>query len=1149
MKTKLKKILQFLYVTLYICYTTNTKANTNNFHRAQNNENPITLNVNHAKLKDIFSLIEKQSAYTFVFDATLKEQNQLFSLHEKEISIQNLIQKLENQSNLNFQILNKTITVISIQQKEALIIKGKVVDENGLPLPGVSILQKGTQNAGLTNMDGNFEIKVTTTKAILTFSFIGYQTKNIPVNANFMTVKLQPEVNSLNEVVVTALGIKREEKKLGYSQATIDAENLSKTNPTNWSSGLKGKVAGMGIISSGSGPINSQQIILRGYSSFDLQQNSALIVIDGVPVNSEMTTSGSSTAYGGDDSPIDYGNGISDLNLDDIQEVTVLKGPNAAALYGSRGQNGVIMITTKSGKKNKDLGVSYNTSTNFDIIQRWPDYQYRYGQGTGKSFTSNGEPYYSYGSSSDGNSTGSTSSAWGPEFNEQYFYQYDPETQEQSATPQLWKAYKNNTKDFWRTGVTTQNSLSLQGGNDNGSMRLSLGHTKNEWIMPNTGFEKISASINSKYQVSKLLKIGTVINYTNRYSDNIPSTGYNNGSISYFMIFQNPNIDLNWYKPIWKEGRESIEQLNPFSSFIDNPYLIAYKALNSLESSQIVGNVFADLKFNKNTNLLLRTSINTYNQLREIKRPFDINRYAKGYYQKQLVFKEEINSDFLFTYNKSFKNDFEFNFNTGGNYRTEKRRQLTASVDGLVIPEVYKLANGISSPITLANDSNKIVSSLYGLTTFSFKDQVFMDFSLRNDWSSTLPKTNWSYFYPSANLSVIASDLFDFKSDTFSFLKYRFSYAKVGNDTDPYQTQKYYDNSSFSSSAVVDNNLFNTSLKPEVSNSYETGIEARFLKNKIKLDATLYRIITENQIITLPLNWSTGFSSKFTNAGKIRNQGIELSLQAKIFNSKSFKWNLAANWSKNQGKVFELPDEVDNQFTIDTGGSASMIAKVGGSPTAIYGYGFVRSPEGRIVYDNAGLPAYPATGDLKLIGDATPDWRAGINNEFQFGDFKFSFSFDGQYGGIIYSQTHHKLTEQGKLNHTLKGRETMSMVGDGVVLNSDGTYSENTTAVFTPDWYTRYYRRANVESNSFDASYIKLREIALQYSIPKKFLKKSFINNLDISIYGSNLFMITDFPIYDPETASLNGNKIMPGAEIGQMPSPANYGFNLKMNL
>lgn len=1109
-------------------------------------------------LGELLQIIETNTNYSFVVSEGELNMNTQVTLAAKENNLLGLLKDISREKQLRFYRVNDLISVSKIDKSnynpvaeviEQLSITGRVVDQDGVPLPGATIQINNTVTGVVTDFNGNFSVNASQGDR-LSVTYVGFELQTIVVeDEQFYEIQLVQDVSQLDEVVVTALGIKREEKKLGFSQETVKSEELAQAVPVNWSSGLKGKVAGLNIVSAGSGPINSQQIVLRGNSSFDLSGNYALVVVDGVPVNTEMTTSGSSSAYMGEDSPIDYGNGISDLNLDDIESVSVLKGPGAAALYGSRAANGVLMITTKSGQKSTGLGVTINSSTSFDVIQRWPDYQYKYGQGNGKSFDDNGDPYYSYHLSEDGGNTGSTSSAWGPEFNGQYYYQYDPVTQAQGAKRTLWKPYKDNRKDFWRTGITNINNISIQGGGERGSMRASIGHTKNEWIMPNTGFERVSASINSKYKVSDHIDLGAVVNYTNRSSDNLPSTGYNNGSIAYFMIFQNPNVNLDWLRPIWKQGQEDIEQIRPFSSYIDNPYLIAYESLNTLESNQIVGNINANIHFSDNLNLILRSSLNTYHQDRELKRPFSINRYAEGYYGTQDIFKQEINNDFLLSYDKEISSSFDVSASVGGNNRTVKRRASNASVTGLVVPGVYKLANGKSSPSISTSDSDKTVNSLYGLMTLSYKDQIFLDVTGRNDWSSTLPKDNWSFFYPSVNTSLILSDIFNFESETLNFLKYRFSYAQVGNDTDPYQTNKYYNNSDFASSATVPSTLYNGDLKPEISTSYETGIEARLFNNRLNLDATIYEITTDNQVIQLALDRDTGYSSMFVNSGSVRNRGIELTAKGKIIDSDNFTWNTTLNWSKNEGRVAELPDEVDNEFIIDQGGSAYMIAKVGGSPTAIYGYGFVRSPKGEIVYDNAGLPAYPESGNFEHIGDAMPDWRMGWYNEFSFGNFTAGFTFDGQYGGIIYSQSHHKMTQQGKLKSNFKGRETGLIIGEGVVDNGDGTFSPNTTEAITPDWYNRYYRRANVESNSFDASYIKLREIRLQYSLPSTWLKRMFLQSVDVSIYGSNLLTISNFPIYDPETAALNGNRIMPGVEIGQMPSPATYGLNVKLKL
>ncbi|WP_198664866.1 SusC/RagA family TonB-linked outer membrane protein [Lewinella sp. IMCC34191] len=1025
-------------------------------------------------------------------------------------------------------------------------VQGSVHDADGLPLPGATVMENGTTNGTTTDFDGNFTLTVSGEAPALRVSYLGYATQTIPAVTNRpVDIVLADNTNELDAVVVTALGIKREEKKLGFSQSTVEADNLAQTVPSNWSSGLKGKVAGLNITSAGSGPMNSQQITLRGNNSLDPNGNYALIVVDGVPVNQELTTSGSSSAYTGDDSPIDYGNAINDLNLDDIESVTVLKGPGATALYGSRAANGALIITTKSGKQQRGLGIVYNSSVSLDNIQRWPDWQYAYGQGTGKSFDDEGNPYYSYGGSEDGGNTGSTSSAWGPAFAGQEYYQYDPLVEGQSLERQPWRAYPDNRKDFWRTGITYDNNLSLQGGNDKGSMRLSAGHMKNEWIMPNTGYERLTASINANYQVSDRIQVGSTINYNNRSSDNLPSTGYNNGSIAYFMIFQNPNVDLDWLRPIWRNVQRQIEQIQPYSSYIDNPFLIAYEATNALASDQIVGNIFTKLELAPRLQLMLRTSLNTYHQDREQKRPYSINRYARGYYEKQNIFKQEVNADFLLSYEDAFSDRFAYSFSLGGNALDYRYRRTDASVDALVVPGVYKLANGVNNPIVQTYDSNRKVNSLYGLLSLSYDDKIFLDLTGRNDWSSTLPVQNNSFFYPSANVSFILSELLDFAD--LNYLKYRFSFAQVGNDTDPYRTTKYYNQSAFPSSAALSTELYNPDFKPEITTSFETGFEARFLRSRLTLDATVYETTTRNQIISIPLDITTGYSSAVLNSGEVRNRGVELTLTGKPLKGKNLNWTSTLTFSRNWNKVLSLADGIQGQQEIGSAGQATIIAKEGGTTTAIYGAAFVRSPDGQIVYDNAGLPAYP--DDISYIGDASPDWRAGLVNSVRLGKAALNVTLDGQYGGIIYSQTHHKAMEQGKLRATFPGREEGYIIGDGVVLNEDGTYSPNTTKAVTPDWYVRYYRRANVESNSFDASYLKLREVSLQYDFAGGWLERIHVQGLQASLFGRNLATLSDFPIYDPETASLNGDTFIPGAEIGQMPSPATYGFQLKLTL
>ena len=752
--------------------------------------------------------------------------------------------------------------------------------------------------------------------------------------------------------------------------------------------------------------------------------------------------------------------------------------------------------------------------------------------------------YYSYGASPDGANTGGTSSAFGPRFNGQSYFQYDPTLEAQGKERTLWRPYKNNIKDFWRTGSTFTNSISLDGGNDRGSMRGSITHTKNDWIMPNTGFERITVQAAGNYKISDRLRMNTKISYINKKSDNLPATGYNNQSISYFMIFQNPNVDLEWYRPIWKKGQEKRLQVHPFSSFIDNPFLIAYEMTNSMNSNAVIGTMSFTYDFSKRFDLMVRSGINMNNESREMRRPFNTANFLNGYYKQQDVSFLESNTDFLFSYHDKVLKDFDVKVSAGGNAMSSANRVLNAYVDGLVVPDVYKLTNGLASPTLMVRDGNRKVNSVYGLAAFGYKDKIFLDVTARQDWWSTLPLSSNSMFYPSANASFILSDLFKLPSQI-SFAKLRASVAQAGFDAkSPYMTQKYYEQSEFAGSATAPTILFNDALLPEKQTSFETGLELRLFRGRIRTDVTYYRNNTVNQILDVPVDPSTGYSRMVINGGKVRNTGVEVVLNTKNISTKNFQWNTNITWSKNNNEVISLPQGIENDFLIiNVGGNATQQTRVGGTSGDIYGFGFVRSPEGQIIYNKStGLPLRPT--DVQYIGSAYPAWRGGIQNEFQYKAFRFSFLVDGQYGGIVYSQTHHKMSEQGKLKHTLRGREENYIIGEGVVDDGTGKYVPNTTKVLPNTYYAEYYRRANVEANSFDASFLKLREARIEYNLPKNLMGK-FFKGASLALYGRDLLLITSFPIFDPETAALNGTSIMPGVEMGQMPSTRTMGVNL----
>ena len=627
------------------------------------------------------------------------------------------------------------LTVLFVQTIFAqVVIKGTVRNPKNELLPGVNVYVKGTTKGVVTDVAGQYVLDAPK-EAILVFSFIGYEKRELAVNGKTtLDVVLNEGVAKIDEVVVTALGIKREEKALGYSTQTVGKDQISNAMSAQWANGLEGKVAGLNISTAG-GPIGTPRITLRGDVSLNMDANSALIVLDGVPLSSQMT--GTGPAYGAgssSDLPVDFGNGISDINPDDIENIQVLKGAGATALYGSRAATGVIMITTKSGtRKQKGIGVTFNSNTSVDDVLKWPDYQYEFGQGvqtyalgaTGTEY--DGSLYYSYGKTPDGKnaSTSGTSSAYGPRFDaSQLYYQFDPVTQAQGTEKTPWIAYPNNRKGLFRTGYNLINNIAIDGQGDNGSIRASVTSTKNEWILPNSGFDRIVASLSANYQVSKKIKLVARTSYTDRKTDNTPAIGYNSNSIAYFMIFQNPNVNLDWIRPMWKNGQEHISQLQPYSTFIGNPFVTLYENTNASHLRSSVSTLSAVYQISRKLELMVRSGIDLAFDERAMQRTVSDVVFGKGYYRTQNIFNYESNSDALLTYRESFSNGLTMSISGGANMMKQHYNLLEASVTGLITPGVYKLSNGQSSPYVISTQKNKALNSLYASANFSWKKQI-----------------------------------------------------------------------------------------------------------------------------------------------------------------------------------------------------------------------------------------------------------------------------------------------------------------------------------------------------------------------------------------------------------------------------------------
>jgi len=1136
----LLKVGKFCLCCLVTCLLV-LKAN------AQNNSSQLTFSATKITVAGIIDRLQTVYKYKVSYDAGLNTSKSI-SLPSTTLSLENLLKQVEQQAGVDVKNIGGNLV---IKQLDVVAVSGVVYSaDDNQPLVGITITGSNKQLLGITGPDGKFNIRINTGTNVV-FSMIGFEPQTTAYTKNTTAAKIVMVVarNALNEVVVTALGIKRDEKALGYAVTKLKGEQLTDALSNNWTDALSGKVAGLNLIRSNGGPAGSNRIILRGESNLT-GDNDALIVVDGVVINhgSGRRTGSSSNAYLDSESPVDFGSGLNDINPEDIEDITVLKGPSAAALYGQRGANGAVIITTKSGRVKKGIGVTLNSNTAFEQISRWPDYQYEYGQGA------SGESYYSFGNTADGASTRSTSSSWGPKFDGQSYFQYDPVTHTGGTTRTPWVAYPDARKNFFETGKTYTNSITLDGGTDKTSVRFSATNVNNTWIIPNTGYERNTVALSANQKVTDKLQISTRINYTNKSSDNLPSTGYNNQSLMYWNMFWVPNGNLDWLKDYWLPGKTNILQSYPFSSFPDNPYLITNEMLNKSTRNDLTGNIQATYNFTKDLSIMVRTALTTSYEARSQQRPYDTEKFRKGMYRTQNIFSQEINNDFLIRYNKKISKDFTASISGGGSMLSNSYDRDELRADSLLYPGVYTLANKAGVLVALPYKSKYRINSFYGIGTVSYKDYLFMDVTGRNDWNGVLASatstSNVSFFYPSVNLSAIVSEILDLPK-VISYAKVRGSYASVGSGgQDPYLTSYTYNpNNIFPGGLVNPTLVTNPDLRSLRTTSTEVGADVRFFGNRLGIDVALYKSNTKSQILRNGLDPASGYNEAVINAGNVENRGIEIQLNGTPIksNNNGFNWSVYGTFSANSNKVVALTDSLP--LTLQTGPAnrGAVVAKVGGSMGALYGLGYQRAPNGQIIYENG----YPKLTDSTIyIGNTIPKWKASIGNQFRYKQFSMSFLVDAQYGAVGYSLTAAILGEQGKSKNTLPGRYN-GIIGNGVIKNADGTYRPND--VVAQDIYTYYNAhlgRDNVEGATYSTDFIKLREARLDYNLTPKVLSKLGLQRVTVGVYGRDLFMITKWPGFDPEFGSLTLNAqgtptIARGFELGQFPSTRTFGFNL----
>ena len=1037
-------------------------------------------------------------------------------------------------------------------------ITGTVYDSDGTtPAVGCAVTIEGTPTGVITDINGKYKIRGGETQTLV-FSSLGYKTQKILIGPKTrIDVTLEADSQEIEGVVVTALGIKRDEKALGYAVTKVDNDVLTSTVSSNWMNALSGKVAGLNFDQASTGPGGSMRVTLRGETSINMNGGTALFVVDGVPITSSTTSSTSESAYNSTDGAVDFGNAAGDINPEDIENVSVLKGPAATALYGSRAANGAIIITTKSGRTTKGIGVTFSSSVSFEKAGFWPDFQYEYGAGR-----FGGNPYSFY--SVDGVSRNWSSYAFGDKFDGHLTYEWPSLNDDGTYTMMEWRP-RNFFAGFFDTGVTWNNNISVSGNNGKGtSVRVSVTDVRNDWIVPNTGYKQQTFSISLSQQINKYIKLDAKVNYYRKDSDNLPMTGYGGSSIMYPLLWNTPNVDAQWFKADYKkwvrEGGDLSKSTQHVSANGNNPYYTAYEQLNKLDRDRVFGNLAATINFTEELSLILRCGMDLNNDFRTQQKPKGAKTYINGMYKEQTVFDYEMNNDFLLRYTKKL-NDFDLSASFGGNNMMQSYRSNTSLAESLVVDRDYRLSNSVDRPKVTSIRRQKSINSFYGLISASWRNMIFLDVTGRNDWSSTLAPGNNSYFYPSVSGSVILSDLLHIDTPMVNFLKVRASWANVGNDTSPYQLLNYYNNSSFTGGFNMSTNKANYNLKPENVESWEFGVEGRFFDSRLTFDVAFYNATTTNQIISVPVDITTGVYNTIVNAGEINNRGWEVSARIQPVRNKNIRWDMNFTWSRNRNKVVELAPNLDS-WTIATGPRGEIRAVPGGSLGDLYGSGYEKAPKGSYVtaddgstidvsgWDIVDSDGYPVlASEFENLGNTQADWKAGWMNSISYKNFRLSFSFSAQWGGQAYSFTNAMLGYQGKIKATLPGRYD-GLIHKGVNQNADGTYSINKTVTASIESYynLRVFNRDNVVNNTFSTSFLKMKDIRLEYSLPKKIAAKTkVLQGASIAFFATNLFCWTNWPQFDPEIATMNGSEITKGFETAAFPMTRTYGVNLKL--
>lgn len=1135
----------------------------------------LTLELKNESLESALKKIERLTSFRFVYRAEEISSIKNISLGKAQRTLSQTLSLILENTSFTFREMKKNILIVrkesssldnAVNQTLEHTVSGRVVDDKNEPLAGVSIVLKGTTTGTTSDGDGVYTLTTPEASGILMFSFIGFATQEVNIdNRTTINITLLPDVQSLTEVVITALGISREERSLGYATQEVKGETLTFTKEQNVIGSLSGKVAGVQVTgSSGASMGGTQKIKIRGVNSIT-GSDQPLIVVDGTPI--------SNTNYSGS-AGVDFGNLGQDVNPEDIASVNVLKGPAASALYGIRGQYGVIMITTKKGAKARKVNIELNSAFFVEKAGNFMPYQNLYGGGSSQNWRTlpNGDKYVDF----------AVDESWGPKMDGTLvrdvfsFYPQDPAYGQ--LTP--FVPHPTNIEDYFETGYNFNNGISVSGGGDNTHFRISFNDTRIEGVEPNTFLKRNNVGISAGMDITKRLKVSTNINYAGNNAQR-PAQGSEDGSRYLGQWFQR-NADMKRLKDYryddgtflhWNLARPSTVtgELNSFAPvYWSNPYFLAYENPSNDSRDRLFGDIGLSYEVLPELNVsgFIRSDMFTQNvESREAFGGTGVASYQVAKYQNR-----EMNYEFLAQYKKTF-GSISIDALLGGNLYDRKYTYVSAgTVGGLSVPGYYNIGASIDRPNSGRETYpsyllRKQIRSAYAMVSMGYKNTYFLDASIRNDNSSALPRNNNSYWYPSVSGSFVFSELFE--SNVLSFGKARVSYAQAGSDLNPHETSSFYALGTVFSGPInsgtavtanpltVPDNLNNPNIKPSFAHSYEAGIDLKFLDGRAGASFTYYEQINKNQILRLDVSGTSGYGSATINAGQIENKGVELTLTGTPVQNTQFSWDVMFNISRNRNMVVELyPGITVYQYGSTTYSSVTsyLNSYEGKAFGSLVGQRYQRDPAtGKILLGPTNLPLF--TDASHDFGTVLPDYTGGFQNVIRYGKFELSAMIDFQVGGQFFSRSKMLAVRTGLDPVTVaindKGFNVRDAVADGGGVRVDGisgTTGEEVTAYINPQSYYGVVGRRVYEEWLFDASYIKLREVRLGYTFDRSTFEKLPFQKIGLAFTARNPMMLYQKAPQglDPSELSTGGQSIS-WFESGQINTVRSYGFNLNV--